>query len=55
MKVDYLLHQTNIRNLQSILMRGLKPTLKEKRIVEEYGDLERFIWFDFIGQLKTVI
>ena len=55
MQVDYLLHQTSLRNLESILTRGLKPSLKWSRIVEEYGDLERFVWFDFIGQKEDKI
>ena len=50
MKVHYLLHQTSIENIQSILTTGLRPTLKSRRIVEDEGDFERFIWFDFIGE-----
>ena len=55
MKVRYLIHQTSAENLPSILSRGLKPTLKHVRLVEEYGDLERFIWFDFMGDINEEI
>jgi hypothetical protein len=55
MRVDYLLHQTNIEYLRSILTHGLKFSLKSKRIIESDGDLERFIWFDFIGRVQTDI
>jgi len=55
MRVDYLLHQTNIEHLRSILTHGLKFSLKSKHIVETDGDLERFIWFDFIGRVRNDI
>jgi hypothetical protein len=55
MRVDYLLHQTKIEHLRAILTRGLKFALKSHRIVEMDGDLERFIWFDFIGRIKDKI
>lgn len=55
MRVDYLLHQTKIEHLRSILTHGLKFSLKSKRIVESEGDLERFIWFDFIGRVRNDI
>lgn len=55
MRIDYLLHQTSIENLREILIRGFKFTLKSQGIVESTGDLERFIWFDFIGQTRDRI
>jgi hypothetical protein len=46
--VKYLIHQTDVMSIANILQTGLKPGFKEKHIHEE-GDLERFIWFDFIA------
>lgn len=47
MKINSLLHQTNISSVKSILENGLRSTSKSFKDSDE-----RFIWFDYIGENK---